>query len=197
MQTPTKLRKLTREDVDIIIETHPEWIPIRGNAILSDDPNYDRQVEDELIQRLSKGDIWAWCSVIVKAYWNGFEGEDYLGACSCADEEDFKRSDCYEDMVTVAINNLNYKVQSQFDKLYELVISDEPKPSRAQQIVDEVWERGIDLGGWYAVERHIMKTVNEMHIRSATVPNPYASSPERSDLLGEALRLASARYNND
>lgn len=190
MQTPTKLRKLTREDVEITIEIDNEWLPLRGNAIATGDPDYDRQVEDELLKRLDSGDIWAWCSVTVTARWNGFEGKDHLGGCSYADEEDFKRSGYYDEMVGIAIDELNKEIERQYAMLSELII----KPSPAQQVVSEAWKRGIDLEGWDAVEHYITKTVNEMYVKSTTVPDPYASSPERSELLGEALRLASERY---
>lgn len=107
------LRKLTKQDVEFTIEVEEEYSPVRGNLIDSGDSEYDIQVENEILDRLNSGDVWAWCSVKVTAYWNGLEGADYLGGCSYDLESDFiKNSGYYDDMCNVALAELNKQVES-------------------------------------------------------------------------------------
>lgn len=82
-------------------------LPIRGNAIDSGDEIQDKEVENEIIDRLESGDVWAWASVEVRATCSecGAHGSDYLGACSYVDGEREFRNDAYfEDMCTTAHN---------------------------------------------------------------------------------------------
>lgn len=125
MSDKTKLRELTLEDVEIAIDTGVEWLPIRGNAVNTGNALEDHQIENELIERLNIGDKWAWCHVTVTAHWNGFEGEDHLGACSYDNEEGFRRGGYYDDMVQNAIDCLNRRVGRKYAKLSELVIADD------------------------------------------------------------------------
>jgi hypothetical protein len=64
-------------------------LPIRGNAISTGDPAQDKSVEDELIKRSDRGDVWAWAQVTVIASADGFEGMDHLVGCSYRDTKDF------------------------------------------------------------------------------------------------------------
>lgn len=80
------------------IRIHPEDMPVRGNAIASGDDDFDKKVEDELIERLDNGDLWAWCCVEVVAEYGGFTGSAYLGGCSYKDEQDFAAGGYNEDM---------------------------------------------------------------------------------------------------
>ena len=63
-----------------------EDIPVRGNAIASGDDVFDRRVEDEIITRLTRGDICAWCSVrvdaMIRVEGQLFVGTAGLSACS-------------------------------------------------------------------------------------------------------------------
>lgn len=81
-----KTRKLKASEVTFTITTEPDDIPVRGNVVSSDDDEYDRKCEDEVIERLDRGDYEAWCCVKVTATWEGFTGVDYLGACSLDSE---------------------------------------------------------------------------------------------------------------
>jgi hypothetical protein len=86
-------------------------LQVRGNALVSGDDDDDRQAEDEIIERLESGDVWAWASVKVEAVIevDGEEitGEDYLGACSYADYRDFiEPGGYYDDMKVEAKNDL-------------------------------------------------------------------------------------------
>ena len=77
-----------------------EDIPIRGNIIVSDDPSYDRKIENDIIAEIERGNVWAWCCIIVTCTLTvegqTFTGYDTLGCCSYKNEEEF-RSDCYYD----------------------------------------------------------------------------------------------------
>jgi len=110
------MKNLTPEDVTIDLILHPEHIPVRGNLIVSGDDTQDRIDEDAVLARLEY-DLWAWCSVEVKATWtakNGetFSGSEYLGGCSYSGEADFKTGGYYEGMVEAAIAELNSKLAS-------------------------------------------------------------------------------------
>jgi hypothetical protein len=76
-----------------------EDISVRGNAMASGDDAADKAVEDEILARLDRGDIFAWfCAhVIARVEIDGvtYEGHDYLGGCSYANEADFVREDGY------------------------------------------------------------------------------------------------------
>ena len=91
------------------LECEPEDWPIRGNAMCSGDDAEDRAVEDAIIADLESGNPWAWCCVKASCWVGGMEdvvGEDYLGGCSFASEEDFKASGCWDDMKEEARLNL-------------------------------------------------------------------------------------------
>jgi len=72
----------------------PDDMPVRGNAMASGDGAFDREVEDEIIARLNRGEVEAWCVVIVtatiKVDGQTFKGEAALGGCSYASEVEIK-----------------------------------------------------------------------------------------------------------
>lgn len=89
------------------LEIEQDDFQVRGNAMASGDDAMDKQVEDEILARLSNGDTWAWACVSVTAEWdwNGttFEGQDYLGGCSHRDTADFIACNgYYSDMKSAA-----------------------------------------------------------------------------------------------
>ncbi len=80
-------RKLTEADVTFTVEVLEEDTQVRGNAVASDDDAADKELEDEIIQRLENGHVEAWCCLRVKAEWTApdgtvFEGVQHLGCCS-------------------------------------------------------------------------------------------------------------------
>ena len=79
------------------IEVEQDDVEVRGNALASGDDAEDKACEDEILERLNRGDVWAWASVCVVAECEGFEGRDYLGCCCYDDEEDFKQPGGYYD----------------------------------------------------------------------------------------------------
>ena len=95
------------------IEAVPDDIPIRGNAMESGDDDADRVYEDKLIERLERGDVWAWALVSVRAVLVDEDGPDliegdpdYLGGCVYEDEAGFKADGYYEEMQEQALDNL-------------------------------------------------------------------------------------------
>lgn len=103
---------LTVADVVVTISAEPDDLPVRGNAMASGDADADREVEDEILARLDRGDAWAWASVRVRATWTApsgrtYHGDAHLGGCSYADEADFRTGGYYEQMVEEALDDLN------------------------------------------------------------------------------------------
>ena len=98
--------------VEYRIEVTQDDQPVRGNAIASGDSDYDKKVEDKIIERLDRGDVWAWATVRVVAFVPGYglEGDDYLGGCTYENEERFKSGMHYPDMIDRARAELFYKI---------------------------------------------------------------------------------------
>lgn len=93
-------------DPEITIIVHEEHQDVRGNAQVSGDDKDDKAVEDALLERLERGDIWAWCSIEVRAEFRGITASDYLGGCCYENEADFKACPYYRDMVREATGKL-------------------------------------------------------------------------------------------
>lgn len=101
------MKRFNEKEVIYTLEATQDDMAVRGNAIVSGDDAEDKKVEDQILDRLNHGDVWAWASVKVSASWNGFEGTDYLGACSYANETDFKQpGGYYDDMKAAALQDL-------------------------------------------------------------------------------------------
>jgi|SRR6185295_17241197 len=106
-----KLPKI--EDVTFTLAAEMDDTPVRGNAMASGDDAADKGYEDEIIERLDNGDVWAWACVCVTAEWRGMEGAQYLGSCCYENEEDFiKNSGHYEDMKQEAYDNLIEQIKA-------------------------------------------------------------------------------------
>jgi hypothetical protein len=120
------VRELRISDgIEFTIECLPEDQELRGNVIASDNENADRAYEDEIIARLDRGDVWAWCTVKVTAEWRGYKGAAYLGGCTYTNERDFteNNSDYYDDMKREALDSLNASIRSIVADLAPLMAS--------------------------------------------------------------------------
>jgi hypothetical protein len=114
------MKTLKIEDVEFELIAEYESIPVRGNAIASGDNEFDKKVEDEIIERLDSGDVWAWASVEVKAKYKGLKASDFLGACCYKDENDFKQpGGYYDDMKKIAFDALKKQVDEILSELCE------------------------------------------------------------------------------
>ena len=92
---------------DIRVIAKQDEIPVRGNALASGNDEEDRKYEDEILERLDSGDVWAWANVEVEVTLpDGRKGSAYLGCCNYEDEQGFKQDGgYYRDMILDAIGN--------------------------------------------------------------------------------------------
>jgi hypothetical protein len=116
------IRKLTEADVTFTIECEDEDMPVRG-AFASGDDEADLEDEKRILAELERGNNWAWCCVHVRASWRDFHGDDYLGGCSYASQEDFESNGGYlDDMKANALEELNKNVAHVAEQLLALTI---------------------------------------------------------------------------
>lgn len=110
-----KTKPTTRVRVDFDLKVAPETdVPVRGNALASGDDKLDRETEDEILRRLSRGDVLAWCCITVTArivaLGQRFEGRAHLGACSYLDERGLRQD--YNDLKQLALDDLKAQLSS-------------------------------------------------------------------------------------
>lgn len=105
-----------RRDVIYTLTILPDYSPVRGNALASGDDAVDRRVENTILRRLDRGDVWAWCTVKVTARWGGFSGTDSLGGCNYRNEAEFRLpGGYYHDMCAAALADLERQLVSAQD----------------------------------------------------------------------------------
>lgn len=101
------LREKIEREAKITVHAEQDQIPVRGNALASGDDAEDKRVEDEIIERLDNGDVWAWAAVEVCGQWCGLEVSEFLGCCCYQDENDFvNNSGYFDDMRAEVIDGL-------------------------------------------------------------------------------------------
>lgn len=150
--------------VEYRIEVEQDDQPVRGNALDSGDPDYDKKVEGEIIERLERGDVWAWALVRVVAFVPGYglEGDDHLGGCTYENEERFKSGGYYPHMIDAARAELFHKIGMMHDlggllmdneELNTLIWSIEKKsPYKVTVIEEKPKASQIYTGGRFRVE---------------------------------------------
>jgi hypothetical protein len=106
------IRELTASEEEFQCTSEPEFefIGVRGNYMRTEDPEADRKAENEIIDRLERGDDSAWCRLTVTATWNGFTGFAGLGPCSFEDPDDPAIEAEYEDLRAAALDDLNANI---------------------------------------------------------------------------------------
>lgn len=115
------VRELVEAEVEFRIELLEEDTVVDG-YFETDEPERDRELEQEILRRLERGDRWAWCTVRVIASWNGLEGDDTLGCCSYESEEDFRNDDGYwPGMKAETLYRLNEKIKAKFKTIEPLL----------------------------------------------------------------------------
>ena len=82
------MRNLNKYEVEFSVLVESEDLPVRGNYMSTDDNEADKAAEDEILERLKRDDIYAWCMIRVTAKWEEFEGFATLGCCSYSENED-------------------------------------------------------------------------------------------------------------
>ena len=101
-----------------------EDLPLEGHFVEAGGPEnaeVNAALERELLGRLDRGDLWAWCTVTVVAkleHASGFTflGEATLGACSYENEEQFRADGYFDDMKKEALANLRARLEEAADK---------------------------------------------------------------------------------
>jgi hypothetical protein len=109
------LRRITLDDVVVTITPEPAGIPVKDNAVVSGDDDFDHGVENEILARLERGDEWAWALVRVSVYEpeSTLRVDEYLQCCSYENEEDFRaNSGYYDDMVAACLEALQIRLDS-------------------------------------------------------------------------------------
>ena len=104
------MKTIEAKDIEIRIIPVEEDMPVRGNAMASGDEDEDRRVEDDILERLQYS-VWAWACIEVRGEWKGLRASAYLGGCSYDDEDDFRASGYYEDMVDEVTREINAKAE--------------------------------------------------------------------------------------
>jgi len=115
--------------IRIELEVYQDDAEVRGNAMCSGCDECDRRYEDEILERLNDGDVWAWATVRVVARYDGINsvyGDNYLGCCTYKDEDDFKRCGYYEDMVSEAESELIAKLEELADQYGPAILAVSP-----------------------------------------------------------------------
>jgi hypothetical protein len=116
------VRKLTADEVEFSLEIEDEDIPVEGH-FATDEPEKDRALEKEILDRLRRGDLWAWCTVVVTARWKDWKGVNSLGGCSYESEADFRKDDGYfGDLKDRALDDLNESIAKVAESIAELQV---------------------------------------------------------------------------
>lgn len=99
-------------ELDVDVEIADEDVDTSEAFGPSDDPAADAEMSRTIRERLGRGDLWAWCSVRVvvrrtDAPRSAILGaSSWLGACSYLDEDDFRSSAYFVDMLREAIDSI-------------------------------------------------------------------------------------------
>lgn len=109
------LRKLNEDDVVITVNHEIERFDLDYTLY-----RFDHDVKSEILERLKKGDTWAWCTVTVTVTFGPFSASDSLGACSYDNEEDFKSDGYFPDMIDTALHELDFVLAKTMNKLNTL-----------------------------------------------------------------------------
>ena len=104
----------------ISVEIETEDLQIEGNAS-SIDEDTDREHERWIRDQLERGNEYAWCRIVVKASWRGFEGYDSLGACSYESRASLDQAIEYHGMRAEALIALANRVSESYEAISALV----------------------------------------------------------------------------
>lgn len=144
-----KLNKLLNAaTIELVVEQDDE--AVQGHFSSGDD-EADTALEDEIIARLDRDDIWAWCVVKVVATLGiedtQYRGEShFLGACSYKNERDFKGGGYFDDMKEEALNALAEQLQSRpLDPCDVKVTRDSQRQALADMVNRKLKYRSLEV----------------------------------------------------
>lgn len=108
------MRKLTAAEVTFEVLVEAEDMPVRGHFASGDD-ELDRADEQAIIDRLDRGEVEAWCGVVVEATWEAPDGTTYTGRDSiwgCSLDDTYTREVVAEEygMRENALDDLNQRI---------------------------------------------------------------------------------------
>ncbi len=104
-----------KENAEVTLEALPEDEAPEGHFASGDD-EWDRKT-CAAIREQAEYSEWAWFTAKVTVRLLGFEGTDYLGCCSCKDEENFRSDGYFEDMQAEALRDLEAQI---LENLFEI-----------------------------------------------------------------------------
>ncbi len=114
------IRKLTAAEVTFEVTIEAEDTPVRGNFMATDEPDLDKAEEGALLARLERGEVEAWCGVIVTATWEHdgltYEGRDSLWGCSLNDSYTAAVVAEHHGMQEQALDDLNRTLEAAVTK---------------------------------------------------------------------------------
>jgi len=114
------IHELQKNEIQFIVSIETEEVSIFDHFD-SGDSSSDREMEKNIIRRLDRGDLWAWCIVIVVAKYGDISGMDHLGCCSYKDENEFRECGYYNDMCDRALEDLNKRIRKNYDEIKDLI----------------------------------------------------------------------------
>jgi hypothetical protein len=104
------MRDLTEKDVQFSITPEEEDMSVREGGFEKEDGSPDTELIGKIEEAL-ESNLWAWCSVRVRAHWQGFYGDAHLGGCSYESEKGFSMGGYLPQMKAEALEDLNTKVK--------------------------------------------------------------------------------------
>jgi len=116
----------------------PEAAPVRGNAMFTDSPDFNRIVEDRILADIDGGNPWAWVSVRYTASIDGIRCSAYRDCCSFASEYGFRQSSAFLDMREDVVEQLRQEIEARLrtvDDAEEVLRCDRSAYEDRQQIL--------------------------------------------------------------
>lgn len=132
--------KLKEKDVQFELIAHPEETPIKGNVMDCGKDQEDHKAEQMVQEQLESGNMWAWCTVEVKATWQNFTYSDFIGCCSFKSQQDFEQL-YYDDMAQTCLAELNEMVANTFNKL------------AFKGATDDQLQKELNNRGWLVIDK--------------------------------------------
>lgn len=107
-----------KAEAEIVVTCEAEFEDV-AKVLSFKETGADHSENIKRIQEEMEYNEWAWCTVIVEAYFRGLKGTAYLGQCSYKDEEEFKKDPYYSQMVDEAVEEINEQVNNLLEAVEE------------------------------------------------------------------------------